>query len=260
VNKKRVVLGVTIGVTALLAMAGVAGATALGGQDPQQAPQSIPGNNQTVKLHEGAGEPSPEIKDETHVCTFHVHAFGFDSGQTLTFTVLAWPPTGNGELVLSGTIQTDSTGEGRSPVSGSYSLPDGHYRLVVDTGNATHTQDKHKEFWVSCVASTSPPPPTTTPPPPTTTPPPPTTTPPPPTTTPPPPTTTPPPPTTTPPVTTSPAVALSTTPPTPPSAPPAVAPELARTGSSMTLPAFGLGLVLVVSGLILSLVVRRPRN
>jgi hypothetical protein len=131
-------------------------------------PNGAPGNNGTVKIHEGAGEPTPEVQNQPHVCTFHVHAFFFDAGQVLSFTVQSWEPTGDGSVVLSGTITADDSGEGRTP--GAYELPDGHYRLTVDTGNGTPTQDKHKMFWVTCATETpsSPPPTTPTSPPPTT--------------------------------------------------------------------------------------------
>lgn len=112
-------------------------------------------NNGTVKIHEGAGEPSPVTKDETHVCTFHVHALFFDAGQTVTFEIKSWQPTGDCSVVLSGTIKTDASGEGRSPEEGAYTLDEGHYRLIVDTGNGTPTEDKHKEFWVKCAAATT---------------------------------------------------------------------------------------------------------
>lgn len=121
-------------------------------------PAGAPGNNGTVKIHDGAGEPSPEPQNEPHVCTFHVHALHFDGGQVLTFTVQSWEPTGDRSVVLTGSITADATGAGRSPETGAYGLPDGHYRLTVDTGNGTSTQDKHKMFWVQCAAATTPPP------------------------------------------------------------------------------------------------------
>jgi hypothetical protein len=108
------------------------------------------GNNGTVKIHEGADAPSPEVRNQPHVCTFHIYAHGFDAGQDLQLTVLSWPPTGDRSSVLDATLHTDDTGEGRWPESGAHSLPDGHYRLVVDTGNGVPTQDKHKMFWVKC--------------------------------------------------------------------------------------------------------------
>lgn len=127
-------------------------------------PAGAPGNNGTVKIHDGAGEPSPEPQNEPHVCTFHVHALHFDSGQVLTFTVQSWEPTGDRSVVLTGSITADATGAGRSPETGAYGLPDGHYRLTVDTGNGTSTQDKHKMFWVRCAPATTPPPATSPPP------------------------------------------------------------------------------------------------
>jgi hypothetical protein len=120
-------------------------------------PAGAPGNNGTVKIHDGAGEPSPEPQNEPHVCTFHVHALHFDGGQVLTFTVQSWEPTGDRSVVLTGSITADATGEGRAPETGAYALPDGHYRLTVDTGNGTTTQDKHKTFWVQCAPETTPP-------------------------------------------------------------------------------------------------------
>lgn len=202
------------------------------------APAGAPGNNGTVKIHDGATEPPPEVRNEPHVCTFHVHAFFFDAGQTLKFTVQSWEPTGDGTVVLSGSITTDADGEGRTPASGAYSLPDGHYRLTVDTGNGTPTQDKHKMFWVTCKPTpTSPPPTTTAPPSPTS-----------------------PPPTTTAPPTgsVSPTVPGGTlsAPPTSPAAGPGEQPTtpggLAETGSSV-LGITGLGLSLLLAGIALAL-------
>jgi hypothetical protein len=152
-----------VGVTGLVLLtigtAAAAGREAPARADAQAAadPAAPPGNNGTVKIHEGAGEPSPVTRNQPHVCTFHIHAAGFDAGQVLTFEVVSWPPTGSRDTVLTGEITADSTGEGRAPVEGAYSLPNGHYKLNVDTGNGTPTQDKHKVFWVEC------PPPSPTP-------------------------------------------------------------------------------------------------
>jgi hypothetical protein len=148
---------VRTGLVAATVAAGIASVVSLAA--PAWAgPVGAPGNNGTVKIHDGAGEPSPEPRNEPHVCTFHVHALHFDSGQVLTFTVQSWEPTGDRSVVLSGSITADATGEGRAPVTGTYGLPDGHYRLTVDTGNGTTTQDKHKMFWVRCAPETTPPP------------------------------------------------------------------------------------------------------
>ena len=152
------------GLWAATVAAGVA-AVALLASPAWAGPAGAPGNNGTVKSHDGAGEPSPEPQNEPHVCTFHVHALHFDSGQVLTFTVQSWEPTGDRSVVLSGSITADASGEGRAPVTGAYALPDGHYRLTVDTGNGTTTQDKHKMFWVQCAPETTPPTPPGSPPP-----------------------------------------------------------------------------------------------
>jgi hypothetical protein len=113
----------------------------------------VPGNNGTVKIHEGAEEPQPQTRNQPHVCAFHVDAFGFDAEQALDLTFLSWPPTGDRSQVRDGVLNTDTTGAGRWPETGSVVLADGHYRLVVDTGNGRPTQDKHKMFWVDCSAT-----------------------------------------------------------------------------------------------------------
>jgi hypothetical protein len=141
----------------LAGAAGVAATVLLGAGTPAGAgPAGAPGNNGTVKIHDGAGEPAAEVRNEPHVCTFHVHAFFLDAGQVVTFEVLSWPPTGDRSVVLTGSIAADADGEGRTAV---YSLPDGHYKLDVDTGEGRPIKDKHKVFWVECATT----PPTTQP-------------------------------------------------------------------------------------------------
>jgi len=75
------------------------------------------GNNGTVKIHEGGTEPSPEIKNQPHVCTFHLHFFFADAAQTGTWWIKSWSPTGDGTVVLSGAYQTDVNGEFRTPAA-----------------------------------------------------------------------------------------------------------------------------------------------
>ena len=132
------------------------------------AATTTPGNNGTIKIHDGAGEPDPITQNNPIVCTFHMHAFNFDSGQTLTWVITEIPPTGSGQTVLTGSYTMDSEGTGRDPATGAFSLPNGHYKLTTDTGNGVPTRDKHKVFWVRCAPPTTPPPttpPPTTPPP-----------------------------------------------------------------------------------------------
>src|SRR5688572_20886728 len=40
-----------------------------------------PGNNGTVKVHDGPNEPAAEVRNEPHVCTFHLHFFFADPTQ-----------------------------------------------------------------------------------------------------------------------------------------------------------------------------------
>jgi hypothetical protein len=157
VASAALLIAAPVGAAPVGAAAAGAGAAAAGAAPADAGPAGAPGNNGTVKIHEGAGEPTPEPRNEPHVCTFHVHAAHFDGGQVLTFTVQSWEPTGDRSVVLTGSITADGTGAGRAPVSGAYGLPDGHYRLTVDTGNGTPTQDKHKMFWVRCAPETTPP-------------------------------------------------------------------------------------------------------
>src|SRR5215216_1999543 len=117
-----------------------------------QVASAANGNPGTVKIHNGAAEPTPLTKNQPHVCTFHIHALFFGANQTLSFAIRSWPPTGDRTTVLSGTIRTDGSGRGRAPATGAYSLPNGHYKLFVTTATG---QVKHKVFWVRCAVSTT---------------------------------------------------------------------------------------------------------
>lgn len=110
-----------------------------------------PGNNGTVKIHEGPGEPGPEIKNEPHVCTFHLHFYFADPLQAgLDLDAIDWwidahPPTAESPAILTGTYLADSNGEDRTPELG---LPLGHYKLYwIGRGEKNV---KHKTFWVEC--------------------------------------------------------------------------------------------------------------
>jgi hypothetical protein len=115
------------------------------------------GNNGTVKIHEGGGEPSPEVKNQPHVCTFHIHFFFADAGQSGNWEIQKWAPGPKGAVVLRGTYHTNSKGEDRQPPAPNfYSLPDGHYKLFWDGDTGKH--DKMKVFWVKCASTETPPP------------------------------------------------------------------------------------------------------
>ena len=135
-----------------LLVAGLMALTSLVGHAALAAPPTNgpPGNNGTVKVHEGPGEPSSEVRNEPHVCTFHLHFFFADPEQAGTWEIQKWSPGAKGQVVLSGTYDTAGDGEDRDPDAGVYDLPDGHYKLFWDGDLDTGKHDKMKVFWVEC--------------------------------------------------------------------------------------------------------------
>jgi hypothetical protein len=114
-----------------------------------------PGNNGTVKIHEGAGENDPgEVRNEPHVCTFHLHFYFADPEQAGTWEIQEWSPGDKGTVVLSGTYDTQGDGEDRQPEQGVYTLDPGHYKLFWDGDLDTEKHDKMKVFWVDCETTT----------------------------------------------------------------------------------------------------------
>jgi len=134
---------------ALLALAaGFWPATALAHND-------TPGNNGTVKIHLGDTEKEPgEVRNEPHVCTFHLHFYFADPEQAGSWQIEEWAPTGDkGTVAMDGTYDTHGDGEDRQPEQGVYELPDGHYKLFWDGDLDTQKHDKMKVFWVDCGTS-----------------------------------------------------------------------------------------------------------
>ncbi len=156
-------IGVTlVAVVLTLAFTGPgAGASpaARGGKPPAAGK----GDNGTVKIHRST-TPVTDPRNEPHVCIFYLDAFGFDAGQSVSWQIKSWPPTGDRTVVSSGVLALDSNGAGHT---GDMTLPNGHYKLYWNfTGE--HGFAKQKVFWVACGAPTSPPPtspPPTSPPP-----------------------------------------------------------------------------------------------
>ncbi|MFC8347958.1 LPXTG cell wall anchor domain-containing protein [Streptomyces sp. NPDC057280] len=111
---------------------------------------TAPGDNGTVKIHDATtGE---ELRrNEPHVCTFYLDAFGFDSVQEVDWHIEAWAPTADvkGETVKSGEITLDAEGHGRTE---DLSLPDGHYKLFWNFEGEKGAA-KHKVFWTDCEGS-----------------------------------------------------------------------------------------------------------
>ncbi|KUN70163.1 hypothetical protein AQJ46_17490 [Streptomyces canus] len=109
---------------------------------------TAPGDNGTVKIHDATtGEELR--KNEPHVCTFYLDAFGFDAVQEVDWHIEAWAPTADvkGETVKSGEITLDSDGHGRTD---DLSLPDGHYKLFWNFEGENSQAAKHKVFWTDC--------------------------------------------------------------------------------------------------------------
>ncbi|MFF3340575.1 LPXTG cell wall anchor domain-containing protein [Streptomyces flavidovirens] len=105
------------------------------------------GDNGTVKIHDAkTGEDLR--KNEPHVCSFYLDAFGFDAGQQVDWRIEAWAPTAGvkGEQVLSGSLTLDDDGHERTE---DLTLPDGHYKLFWNF-DGEHGKAKHKVFWTDC--------------------------------------------------------------------------------------------------------------
>ncbi|MGW1377472.1 LPXTG cell wall anchor domain-containing protein [Streptomyces sp. NPDC002446] len=114
---------------------------------------ATPGDNGTVKIHDA--KTGEELrKNEPHVCTFYLDAFGFDGGQEVDWRIEAWAPTAavKGETVKSGSLTLDTEGHGRTQ---DLSLPDGHYKLFWNF-DGEHGRAKHKVFWTDCEDDTQP--------------------------------------------------------------------------------------------------------
>jgi hypothetical protein len=115
-----------------------------------------PGNNGTVKIHEDDTENDPgEVRNEPHVCTFHLHFYFSDPEQAGTWEIQEWSPGDKGTVVLSGTYDTMGDGEDRQPEQGVYTLDPGHYKLFWDGDLDTLKHDKMKVFWVDCETTTT---------------------------------------------------------------------------------------------------------
>jgi hypothetical protein len=122
-----------------------------------QAAAAKKGDNGTVKIHRSTTAVT-DRRNEPHVCVFYLDAFGFDPGQSVSWLIRSWPPTGDRAVVDQGTLTLDSAGDGRTS---DQRLPNGHYKLYWNFAGE-HGAAKHKVFWVSCPSPT--PPPTSSPP------------------------------------------------------------------------------------------------
>jgi hypothetical protein len=153
-------------VLAILAIAGLALSAFLAVGPALAGPAGAPGVNATVKIHDDEPEPDPEIQNQPHVCTFHVHGFNFDEGETGRWWIQGWPPTGgppdaDPTLAVMGPepyVATEDDGQNAFEWrTTERTLPDGHYKLFVEQSRDGQLTYKHKVFWVECeVASPTP--------------------------------------------------------------------------------------------------------
>jgi hypothetical protein len=156
---------VTVGMTLAFGAPG-AGARPVGAPPGHgKAPAAVNGDNGTVKIH-NSSTPVTDRRNEPHVCVFYLDAFGFDPGQSVSWQIKSWPPTGDRAVVDQGTLTLNSAGDGRTS---DQVLPNGHYKLFW-TFTGEHGAAKQKVFWVSCPSKTPTPAPTPTSPSPTPTP------------------------------------------------------------------------------------------
>jgi hypothetical protein len=103
------------------------------------------GDNGTVKIHRST-TPVTDRRNQPHVCVFYLDGFGFDAGQSVSWQIKSWPPTGDRAVVSSGTLVLNSNGGG---ATADMTLPNGHYKLLWNfTGERGFA--KQKVFWVAC--------------------------------------------------------------------------------------------------------------
>src|SRR5215470_10574575 len=131
IRRWRLMLAVGTGAIAAatgvtLALAGAsAGATPIVQATSGLAAAAPSGDNGTVKIHNST-TPVTDRRNEPHVCVFYLDAFGFDPGQSVSWQIKSWPPTGDRAVVASGALMLDSNGDGHT---GDMTLQNGHYKL-----------------------------------------------------------------------------------------------------------------------------------
>ena len=81
-------------------------------------------------------------------CVFHLYGFHFDAGQTGSWMIESWPPTGDRHVVLEESWTASSKGDWQST---DQHLSNGHYKLFFETFDG---HSKKKTFWVEGCGTT----------------------------------------------------------------------------------------------------------
>jgi hypothetical protein len=122
------------------------------------AGQARNGDNGDVKIHNSTTAVTDQ-RNEPHVCVFYLDAFDFDPGQSVSWAIQSWPPTGSRSVVASGTLALDGKGDGHTA---DMSLLNGHYKLFWNFAGENGFA-KQKVFWVACPAQSPSPSPSPSP-------------------------------------------------------------------------------------------------
>jgi hypothetical protein len=134
-----------LGISLLVSVAPALGAAA-NSHDPSSGNGS--GN---VKVHDAStGEEGLGSDNEPHVCAFWLEFTMPAPYENGAWTLVSWPPTGDGSTVAAGAYDTSGDGTDASSV---IDVAAGHYR--VEWAATGETVTKKKTFWVdaSCDAS-----------------------------------------------------------------------------------------------------------
>ena len=148
---------VTTGITFAFGAADAGARRAAAPPGHGKAPAAVNGDNGTVKIHDSS-TPVTDRRNEPHVCVFYLDAFGFDPGQSVSWQIKSWPPTGDRAVVDQGTLTLDSA----VMAALAQAMPRALQALLDVRRRAWRRQEKVS--WVSCPSSTPTPTPTPTPP------------------------------------------------------------------------------------------------
>jgi hypothetical protein len=129
-----------------------------GGGQPAGSAAGGDSNNGDVWVDTAGAAPGPGHENDPHLPCASVWIWGDKlADPSGSFQVLAWPPTGNQQVVFSGTWTYTAGGgtEHIATVPLSALQPGGHFKLDI-----TQDPQKHKTFWVDCAAVSPSPSPT----------------------------------------------------------------------------------------------------